>query len=96
MVNGAPQLIRMGDFGVSIRLEGSVLFCRQRDQAGMIGAVGSLLGAEEVNVNHMAVGRVRATGEAVMAIGVDDRPSREVLAAISNMQAIAECILVSL
>uniref|UniRef100_A0A7R9XXT6 D-3-phosphoglycerate dehydrogenase n=1 Tax=Prasinoderma coloniale TaxID=156133 RepID=A0A7R9XXT6_9VIRI len=97
VADGAPQLTRMGDFPVSIRLEGSVLFCRQRDQPGMIGAVGSLLGAESVNVNHMAVGRIKSgsvVGEAVMAIGVDSLPSREVLAAISSMEAIAESLFV--
>ena len=62
----------------------------------MIGAVGSLLGAEDVNVSYMTVGRDQPFGQAVMAIGLDTKPSDDDLTAISAMPAISEQIFLTL
>eukprot|EP00958_Prasinococcus_capsulatus_P023177 scaffold3383_cov412-Prasinococcus_capsulatus_cf.AAC.2 len=96
VLGGEPYLTRVGDFSVNVLLDGTVLLCRQTDQPGMIGAVGSLLGAEDVNVSYMTVGRDQPFGQAVMAIGLDSKPSDDVLTAISAMPAISEQIFLSL
>ena len=36
-------------------MEGSVLLCRQRDQPGIVGTIGSLLAKDNVNINFMTV-----------------------------------------
>ena len=89
---GVPHLTRVGNFQVDISLEGPVLFCRQQDQPGMIGAVGSLLAKESVNISFMSVARQGPRTTAIMAIGVDEQPSAETLDAISRVPAVEEVV----
>ncbi|KAL3726786.1 hypothetical protein ACJRO7_031652 [Eucalyptus globulus] len=73
--DGIPHLTKVGYFEVDVTLEGSIILCRQVDQPGMIGTVGSILGEENVNVSFMSVGRIAPRKQAVM-FGVDDQPSK--------------------
>ena len=89
---GVPYLTRVGDFLVDISLEGSVLLCRQVDQPGMIGTVGTLLARESVNISYMTVARTGPRKAAVMAIGVDEEPSAKLLTEIRAVPAIEEVL----
>ncbi|CAN1802855.1 D-3-phosphoglycerate dehydrogenase 1, chloroplastic [Linum perenne] len=94
--DGVPHLTRVGSFEVDVSLEGSIILCRQVDQPGMIGRVGSVLGEENVNVSFMSVGRIAPRKSAVMAIGVDERPSTVVLKRIGEIPAIEEFVFLKL
>lgn len=94
--DGKPHLTKVGSFGVDVSLEGSIILCRQVDQPGIIGKVGSLLGDNNVNVNFMSVGRIAPQKQAVMTIGVDEEPSREVLKKIGETPAIEEFVFLKL
>ncbi|KAK8624922.1 hypothetical protein V6N13_089808 [Hibiscus sabdariffa] len=94
--DGIPHLTKVGSFEVDVSLEGSIILCRQVDQPGMIGTVGSILGEENVNVSFMSVGRVAPRKHAVMAIGVDDQPSKESLKRIGEVPAIEEFVFLKL
>ncbi|CAO2814879.1 unnamed protein product [Amaranthus hypochondriacus] len=94
--DGVPYLTKVGSFEVDVSLEGSIIFCRQVDQPGMIGKVGSVLGEENVNVNFMSVGRLAPRTHAVMAIGVDEPPSSQVLKKIGEIPAIEEFVFLKL
>ncbi|KAG2315919.1 hypothetical protein Bca52824_019041 [Brassica carinata] len=93
---GVPSLTKVGLFGVDVSLEGSVILCRQVDQPGMIGKVGGILGDENVNVSFMSVGRIAPGKQAVMAIGVDEQPSKETLKKIGDISAIEEFVFLKL
>ena len=93
---GIPHLTRVGSFKVDVSLEGSIILCRQVNQPGMIGTVGSILGEENVNVSFMSVGRIAPGKQAVMAIGVDDQPSKEALKKIGEVSAIEEFVFLKL
>ncbi|KNA20436.1 hypothetical protein SOVF_052440 [Spinacia oleracea] len=90
--DGIPHLIKVGSFEVDVSLEGSIILCRQVDQPGMIGRVGSVLGEENVNVSFMSVGRLAPRTHAVMAIGVDEPPSSQVMKRIGEIPAIEEFV----
>ncbi|CAN0878888.1 D-3-phosphoglycerate dehydrogenase 1, chloroplastic [Linum grandiflorum] len=94
--DGVPHLTRVGSFEVDVSLEGSIILCRQVDQPGMIGKVGSVLGEENVNVSFMSVGRIAPRKHAVMAIGVDDQPSKKVLQRIGEIPAVEEFVFLKL
>lgn len=94
--DGVPHLTKVGSFDVDVSLEGSLILCRQVDQPGMIGTVGSILGEQNVNVSFMSVGRVAPRKHAVMAIGVDDEPGKETLKKIGEIQAIEEFVFLKL
>ncbi|CAH2053303.1 unnamed protein product [Thlaspi arvense] len=93
---GVPSLTKVGLFEVDVSLEGSVILCRQVDQPGMIGRVGGILGDENVNVSFMSVGRIAPGKQAVMAIGVDEQPSKETLKKIGDISAIEEFVFLKL
>lgn len=88
--NGAPHLTKIGTFDADLSLYGSVILCRQRDQPGIVGAVGSLLGDAGCNISFMAVGAEAGGGEALMAIGVDSEPAKEVVEKIGAVKGITE------
>ncbi|EOA32969.1 hypothetical protein CARUB_v10016299mg [Capsella rubella] len=94
--DGVPHLTKVGSFEVDVSLEGSIILCRQVDQPGMIGTVGSILGESNVNVSFMSVGRIAPRKQAVMAIGVDDMPSKETLKKIGEIPAVEEFVFLKL
>ncbi|KAJ4813798.1 D-3-phosphoglycerate dehydrogenase [Rhynchospora pubera] len=94
--DGIPHLTEVGSFQVDVSLEGSIILCRQVDQPGMIGAVGSVLGEQNVNVSFMSVGRIAPRKHAVMAIGVDEEPTKETLTKIGEIPAIEEFVFLKL
>ncbi|TVU16367.1 hypothetical protein EJB05_39926 [Eragrostis curvula] len=94
--DGIPHLTKVGAFQVDVSLEGSLILCRQVDQPGMIGSVGSVLGEENVNVSFMSVGRLAPRKHAVMAIGVDEEPSKSTLTKIGEIPAIEEFVFLKL
>lgn len=93
---GTPHLTCVGSFGVDVSLEGNLILCRQIDQPGMIGHVGTILGEQNVNVSFMSVGRMSRRKKAVMAIGVDEEPSKEALNNVGDVPAIEEFVFLKL
>jgi D-3-phosphoglycerate dehydrogenase / 2-oxoglutarate reductase len=82
VMHGEPRIVRVGRYWTEFVPEGYILFCRNPDQPGMIGRVGTTLGKAQVNIRHMDVGPIvrtphphdprRATDIALMIISVDD------------------------
>jgi D-3-phosphoglycerate dehydrogenase len=73
-----PYLTKIGGFDVDLSVQGSVLLCRQRDQPGIVGSVGMALAKGSINISFMTVCRTTRNEEAIMAIGIDDEPTKEV------------------
>lgn len=94
--DGIPHLTHVGSFAVDVSLEGNLILCRQVDQPGMIGRVGNILGDDNVNVNYMSVGRTGQGQQAIMAIGVDEEPSKDTLSKIGHVPAIQEFVFLKL
>lgn len=94
--DGIPHLTKVGSFDVDVSMEGNLILCKQVDQPGMIGKVGTILAEENVNVSFMSVGRIAPRKQAVMAIGVDERPSKETLKKIGAIPAIEEFVFLKL
>ncbi len=80
MLHDTPRIVRVGRYWTEFVPEGYILFCRNYDQPGMIGRVGTVLGKANINIHHMDVGpsvrRQRQQGvppdTALMVILVDD------------------------
>ena len=80
MLHDTPRIVRVGRYWTEFVPEGYILFCRNYDQPGMIGRVGTVLGRAKVNIHHMDVGpSVRSQrladaplDTALMVILVDD------------------------
>ncbi len=82
VMHNEPRIVRIGRYWTEFVPEGYILFCRNPDQPGMIGRVGTILGKAHVNIRHMDVGPSvrsphtkdpkRSPDTALMIISVDD------------------------
>jgi D-3-phosphoglycerate dehydrogenase len=74
-----PHLIKVNDFWLEIEPKGSyMLFTEHKDRPGMIGALGTILGKNNINVSQMQVSRgVKRGGSAMMVLCLDDPISPE-------------------
>merc|ERR1739848_779994 len=94
--DGKPYLTKLGQFEVDVSLEGSLVLCRQKDQPGVIGQVGTKLAEKDINVNYMTVGRTRPREDAMMTIGVDEKPDQDLISSLRDIKAVKEVISISL
>ena len=67
-----PWMVRALGHEVEIELAGPMLFLLNDDRPGMIGRVGTLLGAADVNISSMDVGRLGPRQSAMMVLRLDD------------------------
>jgi D-3-phosphoglycerate dehydrogenase len=101
-----PRVVRVGRYWTEFVPEGYILFCRNIDQPGMIGRVGTELGKASVNIRHMDVGpskrRLRqynpqdAHDTALMVVSVDSPIPDTTLEEISKAGDIFGVTLVKL
>ncbi len=93
---GNPRVVRINEYRVDIVPEGTILILKNRDVPGVIGKVGSILGAAGINIAEYHQARLAAGGDALAAIAVDGRVDRSVidqLAAIEEVAAVWPIVL---
>jgi D-3-phosphoglycerate dehydrogenase len=91
-----PRLVRIDDYWVDVVPAGHVLITRHLDKPGMIGKVGTLLGAGDVNISSMQVGRRVRRGDAIMIMTLDEPLSDELqqqIAAIPDIRSVKQLSL---
>jgi len=72
-VNGEPHLLRVDTYHIDVFLDdGYLLFVHHKDQPGVVGKIGTLLGDGDVNISAMQVGRRERRGDAMMVLAVDE------------------------
>ena len=66
-----PRLVRIGDYRFDVEPRGALVILRNRDVPGVIGRVGTLLGAAGINIGEYHQSRLAAGGEALAVLNVD-------------------------
>ncbi|WP_437187592.1 phosphoglycerate dehydrogenase [Planctomicrobium sp. SH668] len=96
--NDFLRLIRVDDYHLDAYLDGKMLLFWHKDVPGVIGAIGTAFGKHGVNISHMAVGRGSKIpgGGAVAVLNLDNAPSAEALAEVSQHPDILGVQLVTL
>jgi D-3-phosphoglycerate dehydrogenase len=73
VLRGEPHIVRVRDYWVDIVPTGGYfLFIDHLDQPGMIGAVGKITGDANINISSMLLGRLKARGQALMVLALDE------------------------
>ncbi len=82
VMHDEPRIVQVGRYWTEFVPEGPIIICRNIDQPGMVGMVGTVLGKAGVNIRHMDVGPSvrtarsydpqRPTKSALMVISVDN------------------------
>ena len=89
------HLVRFNEYWLDIVLTGPfLLFVENDDRPGSIGAVGTVAGRHNVNINFMEVGRVDLRGKAMMVLGIDDYGPNAMLEEMRGLQQIHSVRLV--
>jgi D-3-phosphoglycerate dehydrogenase / 2-oxoglutarate reductase len=70
--------------------QGNILLVKNEDTPGIVGKVGSLLGAHGINIARMGLGRKPDSGRAVMLIEIDSEAPPAVLEALPRIPGIRE------
>jgi D-3-phosphoglycerate dehydrogenase / 2-oxoglutarate reductase len=78
-----PRIVRIDRFRIVVRPRGSLVVLRNRDVPGVIGRVGTLLGAAGINIAEYHQARVEAGEEALAAISTDGWLDDDVLATLA-------------
>jgi D-3-phosphoglycerate dehydrogenase / 2-oxoglutarate reductase len=104
-----PRLLAFEGMDIEAPLEGSLLVCRNLDLPGVIGNIGTVLGAQGVNIANFALGRERirertrtpepsesAPLKALSVVQVDSTIGPEVLEALAKIPNMLQVRLVHL
>jgi D-3-phosphoglycerate dehydrogenase len=68
---GAPRLVRIRGIDIEVRLAPHMLYVRNQDKPGFIGALGRVLGDAGINIATFHLGRDRPGGDAIALVEVD-------------------------
>jgi len=98
IANTPPRLLRVDGMSLEAPLEGTLLLLRNRDVPGAIGKIGTLLGAENLNIATYALGRREAVrgAEAISVVRLDGDVKDSLLPPLRELAAITEARLIRL
>jgi D-3-phosphoglycerate dehydrogenase len=91
-----PRIVRVDDFMLEAIPEGPTLLLHNRDEPGVVGTVGGVLGGAGINISRMQLALVRERGEAAMLVNVDDAPDEAVLEKLRGLPNMISAQLVDL
>ncbi|MEE8472874.1 MAG: phosphoglycerate dehydrogenase [Dehalococcoidia bacterium] len=68
-----PHIVRVNDYWMDmVPTGGYFLFADHRDRPGLVGQVGTITGSADINIHSMQVIRLKARGQALMVLGLDE------------------------
>jgi D-3-phosphoglycerate dehydrogenase / 2-oxoglutarate reductase len=83
--NGRPRIIQVRDINMDCELTEHMLFVRNADKPGFIGAFGMLTGAAGVNIATLNLGRDKPGGDAICLCSLDEPVTDKVLAQVKAL-----------
>jgi D-3-phosphoglycerate dehydrogenase len=89
-------ILEVDRFSLERPLAGDLLITHHRDRPGIVGRIGTILGADGVNIAGMQVARHERGGAAIMVVNVDDAISAEAQAEILRIDGIETAYVVYL
>ena len=92
--SGQSLLVGIDGYELDATLEGRVMLMQNLDRPGVIGAVGTILGKQQINVSRMQVGL--ADGEALALWNVDQRSQEETLKELRALSNVRSVLLVKM
>ena len=91
-----PHIVTFNDFRIDLVPTGTFLMSWHTDRPGIIGAIGTLLGENNINIASMQVGRDHPRGDAVMILSVDDPVPESIQARIREVPGMTDVQTVTL
>ena len=89
------RIVRINKFRVDVDPFGRIIICPHINRPGIIGTVGSIMGAAGINISGMQVGKTDDAGKNVMVLSVDNDIPADVLASVKEVDGIFDAKLVN-
>jgi D-3-phosphoglycerate dehydrogenase len=93
--NRAPRLVNIFGVPIEAELAGQMIYIVNTDAPGFIGALGTALGENRINIATFNLGRHEEAGEAVALVAVDDPITVEVARQLHNLPGVREVVPLS-
>jgi D-3-phosphoglycerate dehydrogenase len=84
LFEGAPRIVRLRDYSMDFAPEEHMLLLNYSDRPGMIGQIGTIMGAHDINIASMNLGRREKKGEAMVILTLDSAVPQEVIAEVQK------------
>src|SRR5216117_3955021 len=91
-----PRIVSINARPVEARPHGVILVLENTDRPGMVGRIGTLLGAHGVNIATMSLSRNQAGGTALTVLNLDTAPSEQLLREIRASEDILSAQVIQL
>jgi D-3-phosphoglycerate dehydrogenase len=85
-----PRLVEIRGIPVEAQLAPHMLYVRNQDSPGLIGALGKLLGDAGINIASFHLGRDKPGGDAIALVEIDQRVPEAVLAAVTALPQVRQ------
>jgi D-3-phosphoglycerate dehydrogenase len=83
--DGKPRIVQINTVPVDAEFAHNMLYTENADKPGHIGALGTLLGSEGVNIATFNLGREEQGGRAIALVSVDERVEDATLAKVVQL-----------
>lgn len=83
-----PRLVRLNSFRLEALPAGPMLLVYNKDIPGVIGALGTTLGNDNVNISSMTVGREEESNQNIILLSTDEIISKELLEKVRDLKHI--------
>jgi len=78
VIRGESHIVRVNSYWLDIVPTGGYfMFCDHLDRPGLLGSVGMITGAADINISAMHVSRLKPRGQALMILALDEPLSEE-------------------
>ena len=91
-----PRLVTINEYTVEAVPEGTILLIDTEDRPGVIGNIGTTLGAKGINIGNMQFGRDAVGGKSLCILHLDTIPDPEVLKSLEALPHVLGVKLVQL
>jgi D-3-phosphoglycerate dehydrogenase / 2-oxoglutarate reductase len=81
-IGASPRIVRINGHHVEARSTGILLLLENNDVPGIVGQIGTVLGAHSVNIANMSLSRDHRGGEVLTVLNLDSVPDESILGAI--------------
>lgn len=88
------RIISVDGYKIDLIPRGNVLVTFHKDRPGIVGKVGTLLGKNDINIAYMQLGRKSYRGQALMALGIDEDLTEDILEEIRRIEGMENAVMI--
>jgi D-3-phosphoglycerate dehydrogenase len=82
--NQKPRIVKINQIYMEAIPEGNLLFINNNDKPGLVGAVGTILAEDKINIAGITLGREAEGGTAISVVNVDNEVPESTIQKLKN------------